>query len=213
MDTALLMKFFGALFAIMNPFTGLPVFLSMTEGADPAEQRSIALKVAFYVAVIGTVAALLGSQVLKLFGISIHDLQVAGGLVVLGLAFTMLHGSDSSMHHGTETEKAHFANLEEIAFYPLAFPLIMGPGTLTTLILFAGQTSGIANWIGYFVVFAVIVTAVAAIFSLGSRFGKHLSNTARVIMTRVMGLILAAIAIEMIFDGARALLPGLAGGS
>jgi multiple antibiotic resistance protein len=133
--------------------------------------------------------------------------------VVLGLAFNMLHGSDSTMHHGTSDEQSSVSDTDSIAFYPLAFPLMMGPGTLTTLILFAGQVSGTQNWIGYFVVFGLVVLSVAVVFALGSRLGKHLSGTARVIMSRLMGLILAAIAIQMIFDGARVLLPGLAGGS
>ncbi|HOB60658.1 MAG TPA: NAAT family transporter [Candidatus Competibacteraceae bacterium] len=211
MDITFAIKFFGALFAIMNPLAGLPIFLGMTEDVGSAVQRKIALKMTFYIVVIGVVAALAGTQVLKFFGISIHDLQVAGGLVVLGLAFSMLHGSPSSMHHGTEQEQSDFSDSDSLAFYPLAFPVMMGPGSLTTMILFAGQTKGLENWIGYFVAFGVVVLMVAVLFALGSRLSKYLTSSARVIMSRVMGLILAAIAIEMIFDGAKALLPGLAG--
>ena len=211
MESAFAIKFFGAVFAIMNPFVGLPLFLNLTDGAGAAEQRRIALQVAFYIAVIGVVTALAGAEVLKFFGISIHHLQVAGGLVVLTMAFGMLHGNDSSMHHGTDSERTTAATAESIAFYPLAFPLMVGPGTLTTMILFAGQVDGVEGWIAYFTAFGLVVVLVAIIFALGSRFGSHLSNGARVIMSRVMGLILAAIAVEMIFDGAKALLPGLAG--
>lgn len=213
MDPTFAIKFFGALLAIMNPLTALPVFLSLTEGATPEEQRATAVKVAVYVGVMGIVAALIGSQVLRLFGIDVHDLQVAGGLVVLSIAFSMLHGSESSAHHGSEKEKAATSSEDPVAFYPLTFPLVMGPGTLTTLILFAGQAKGVANWVGYFAAFAVVVGILAVVFSLGSRIGKRLSATARVIMSRLMGLILAAIAVEMIADGAKALLPGLAGSS
>lgn len=212
MDATFVLKFFGALFAIMNPFVGLPVFLGMTETMGPSAQRRIALRVAFYVAAVGTVTALIGTQILMFFGISIHDLQVAGGLVVLGLAFSMLKGDDSSMHHGTESEQQGYADTSSIAFYPLAFPLMMGPGTLTTMILFAGQVHGVGGWVGYFAAFAVVVLSVAVVFALGSRFGNHLSGSARVIMSRVFGLILAAIAVQMIVDGVKALLPGLAGG-
>ena len=211
MDTTFVVKFFGALFALMNPFIGLPVFLRLTEGQPPAVQRKLALQVAFYITIIGTVTALVGTQVLKFFGISIHDLQVAGGMVVLGLAFTMLYGKDNSMHHGTDQEQASFANCNSFAFYPLAFPLMIGPGVLTTMILFAGQVKGAADWVGYFVDFAVVVLSVAVVFALGGKCSKHLSNTARVIMNRVMGLILAALAVQMIIDGLKVLLPGLAG--
>lgn len=211
MDPTFALKFFGALFAIMNPLSGLPIFLSMTEGAGPAAQRAIALKVASFIAIMGVIVALVGGQVLKFFGISIHDLQVAGGLVILMLAFHMLNGNDSSAHHGSESEQRTFADTSSIAFYPLTFPLMMGPGSITTLILFAGQAKGMANWIAFFAVFGVVVLAVGVVFALGSTLGKHLSGSARVIMSRVMGLILAAIAIDMIFSGAKVLLPGLAG--
>lgn len=211
MDTAFIIKFFGALFAIMNPFSGLPIFLSMTQGSSVKVQRRIAIQVGFYLAVLGTTTALAGAQILMFFGIGIHDLQVAGGLVVLKLAFGMLSGSESSVHHGTESEQSTYADTSSIAFYPLAFPLMMGPGTLTTLILFAGQTDGVPTWIGYFSVLFVVVVAVTVVFALGSQFGKFLSSTARTIMNRLMGLILAAIAIQMIVEGAKALLPGLAG--
>ena len=210
MDPTFAIKFFGALFAIMNPISGLPVFLSMTEGAGPGVQRAIALKVATYIAVMGVVVALVGVQVLRIFGISIHDLQVAGGLVVMGIAFSMLHGAASSAHHGSESEQATFADTSSLAFYPLAFPLMMGPGSITTLILFAGQAQGLPEWIGFFAAFGVVVAAVGVVFAMGSRLGEHLSGSARVIISRIMGLILAAIAVDMIANGIKVLLPGLA---
>ena len=210
LDTAFAMKFFGALLAIMNPLSGLPIFLGMTEGMGEAAQRRIALQVACYIGIIGTITALAGAQVLAFFGIGIRDLQVAGGLVVLKLAFGMLSGSDSSMHHGSEGERSGYPDTASIAFYPLAFPLMMGPGTITTLILFTGQAKGAADWIGCSAAFAAVVLLVAVVFGLGSRLGKFLSSGGRVIMSRVMGLILAAIAVQMIADGAKALLPGLA---
>ncbi len=211
MDLTFAVKVFGALFAIMNPLSGLPVFLTLTDGMTPAEQRRIALQTGLYITIIGVVTAFSGRAVLSFFGISVHDLQVAGGLVVLGIAFSMLNGTPSTAHHGSASEQSDFASSGSVAFYPLAFPLMMGPGALTTLILFAGQADGIANWIGYFAAMAVVVASVTLVFALGSVIGRHLSGGARVIVSRVMGLILAAIAVQMIVEGLRALLPGLAG--
>ncbi len=210
METAFAIKFFGALFAIMNPFVGLPLFLAMTEGESPAAQRRIASQVAAYIAMLGIATALAGTRVLAFFGISIHDLQVAGGLVVLGIAFSMLKGSEDSTHHGSESEQSRYPDASSIAFYPLAFPLMMGPGTLTTMILFAGQAEDVGDWIAYGAAFAAVVLSVGVVFGLGSRFGTYLSGSARVIMTRIMGLILAAIAVQMVVEGVRVLLPGLA---
>lgn len=210
MDPEFAIKFFGALFAIMNPITNLPIFLGVTEGASPAQQRVIGLKTAAYVAIMGTVVAFAGSALLKLFGISIDDFRVAGGLVVLLIALNMLNGSESSAHHGTDGEKADFGAASTVAFYPLTFPILMGPGSITTLILFSQHAQGLGGWISYFAVFGAIVAMIGLVFAAGGQIGKYLTGTAKVIMSRLMGMILAAIAIDMIATGLKTLLPGLA---
>jgi multiple antibiotic resistance protein len=201
---------FGALFAIMNPVANLPVFLSVTAGAPPEVQRRIALKVALYSLVMGAVFATLGSQVLDLFAISIDDFRVAGGLVVLLIALNMLNGEQSSSHHGTDGEQDAYPAPATVAFYPLTFPIIIGPGTITTLIVFAHQVRGSADLIVYAGVFTGLVALLGLVFYNAPRLGAHLSGTARVIMSRLMGMILAAIAVGMMAQGLKALLPGLA---
>ncbi len=209
METHFALTFFGALFAIMNPFTNLPVFLPVTDGAPVAAQRRIALQTALYCAVLGAVFAVAGQQVLNFFGISVDDFRVAGGLVVLLIALNMLNGKDSSAHHGTDKEQAHFDAADSVAFYPLTFPILVGPGTITTLILFAQQVKGAGDAVAYAVVFGGITALMALVFWFAPVLGQHLSATMRVIMSRLMGMILAAIAIGMIAAGLKMLLPGL----
>lgn len=211
MEAAFAVKFFGALFAIMNPVTNLPIFLSLTDGATPAQRRAVAIKAITYAAILGSVVALAGSEILRLFGISADDLRVAGGLVVLMIGFQMLQGEQSSSHHGSAREQESFPDPAAVAFYPLTFPMMVGPGTITTLILFSSQADGVTGWATFFAVFAVVLLASGVVFALAGVLGNHLTGTARVIMSRLMGLILAAIAVEMIFTGVKALLPGLAG--
>lgn len=211
MDMQFAATFLGALFAIMNPFSNLPVFLSLTEGASPADQRRAALRVAFYVAAMGALVALAGDAVLHLFGVGVDDFRLAGGLIVLLLALGMLNGQDSGAHHGSPRERQSFAELDSIAFYPMAFPMLMGPGTIATLILFAHKAEGAAQKLAFWAVFAALVALLAAVFVFAGALGRHLSARMRVIMTRVMGMILAAIAVGMLTDGLKALLPGLAG--
>lgn len=139
MDTEFAIKFFGALFAIMNPVSNLPIFLATTEGASTATQRAIALRVALFSLIMGGVFAVSGSAVLSLFGISIDDFRTAGGLVLLLIALNMLQGDGHSSHQGSEDEQDAFPDASSVAFYPLTFPMIIGPGTIATLILFAGQ--------------------------------------------------------------------------
>ena len=209
MDHVLAIKMFGALFAIMNPITNLPIFLSVTEGAPVRIQRQIAAKVALYTLIMGTVFAVAGTQVLTLFAISIDDFRVAGGLVVLLIGLNMLNGSETKAHHGTDSEKATYPDPGTVAFYPLTFPILIGPGTITTLILFAGQAETVTDQLTFAAVFVVLVAMVAVTFWFGGDLGRLLPSSARVVMSRLMGMILAAIAVEMIASGLKVLLPGL----
>jgi len=211
MDTALAIKFFGALLAIMNPVTNLPVFLSVTEGASASDQRAIALKTGLFTLILGGCFAIAGTQVLAAFGISIDGFRAAGGLVVLLLALNMLSGEQSQSHHGSGSEQAGYPEAASVAFYPLTFPIIVGPGTITTLILFFHQAKGVPDLMLLGAVFAGLVAAVTIVFYFAADLGGYLSATARVVMSRLMGMILAAIAVEMIADGLKVLLPGLAG--
>ncbi|WP_235216104.1 MarC family protein [Ruegeria halocynthiae] len=202
--------FFGALFAIMNPITNLPVFLSVTDGLTPADQRKVAAKTATYCLILGGGFAAIGSQTLGLFGISVDDLRVAGGLVVLMIGLNMLNGTESSSHHGTDGEKQSYPAPETVAFYPLAFPILVGPGTITTLILYAHHVSKPMDAVIYAGVFLAVLFLLFITFWNASALSKRLSDNARVIMSRFMGMILSAIAISMIAAGLKVLLPGLA---
>ena len=213
MDTFSALKFCGALFAIMNPISNLPVFLSCTEGASGPERRAIALRVTLYCLVLGGAFAVLGNAVLNLFGISVNDFRVAGGLVVLLIGLNMLHGSDSTAHHGTEKEKGSFGESSAVAFYPLTFPILVGPGTITTLILYRQEATTTEDFVVYGAVFGGLACLIGLVFAISGWLEGFLSDTGRVIMTRLMGMILVAIAVEMIASGLVVLLPGLAAGS
>ncbi len=210
METTLAVGFFGALFAIMNPITNLPVFLSVTQDLPISDQRKVAVKTALYCTILGGAFAAIGSQALGLFGISVDDLRVAGGLVVLMIGLNMLNGNESSSHHGTDGEKKSYPAPETVAFYPLAFPILVGPGTITTLILYAHHIKTPVEAVVYACVFLFVVALLLITFWNASALAKRLSDNARVIMSRFMGMILAAIAVSMIADGLKALLPGLA---
>lgn len=209
MDTEFAIKFFGALFAIMNPVSNLPIFLATTEGAPIATQKTIGLKVALFSLIMGAVFAISGSAVLKLFGITIDGFRTAGGLVLLLIALNMLQGDGHSSHHGTEGEQENYPDAASVAFYPLTFPIIIGPGTIATLIVFAGQANTMPDRIAYGAVFGGLVALLGLTFYFAADIGKFLSQTARAIMSRLMGMILAAIAVEMITTGLKALWPGL----
>lgn len=214
MDIAFAAKFLGALFAIMNPFINLPFFLAMTSDRTVAEQRVLALQVATYTAVMCIAISLAGNLILGFFGISVSAFRVAGGLVLLGISFSMLNGHPITAHERGEHEKKADpeSGREEdgIAFYPMTFPLIVGPGTIATLIIYMAQARGAGDYIAFAVVLAALIVILLLVLYFSTSIGKLLSARMRVIMTRLMGMILAAIAVGMVVDGLKILFPGLA---
>lgn len=211
MDIEFATKFLGALFAIMNPFINLPVFLALTSNNIVEEQRGMAVKVGIYTTIMSIIISLAGSNIIAFFGITIDAFRVAGGLVLLGISFSMLHGKEITSHERGEHEKSTDDEQSGIAFYPMTFPMIVGPGAIATLIIYAAQINGPSYYIAFGVVLGVILIALFAVLYFASMIGKFLSMKMRVIMTRLMGMILAAIAVEMVFAGAKVMLPGLAG--
>ena len=193
MDTDFLIRAGGGLFAIMNPFSNLPVFLSLTSDQTDAEMRRTALAVPGLTAVMAAIVV------------------VSGGRVLLLIGRGMLSGHDSTAHHGTSSEKATVAELNQVAFYPMTFPILVGPGTITTILIFTGQADSPEQHLAIWIALGGIIVLIGIVFSLGSFIGKLMSQPLRSIMTRLMGMILAAIAVEMMTDGLKALLPGLAG--
>lgn len=210
MDGNIFLTAFAALFAIMNPFVALPMFLSLTEGEPAARQRRDALRVALYSAVLGTVILLTGTALLSFFGLSVDDFRIAGGVVLLTIGLGMLNGG-SRAHSGTKAERAQQAEQEDPAFYPLTFPMIVGPGTITTLVVLAGRADDMGDYLGTAAALALVIVILGVVLFFAANIGRHLSETLRVIMTRLMGMILAAIAVQMIVAGALVAFPALAG--
>ncbi len=210
MDYPELIKVFGALFAIMNPFVNLPIFLALTAGFTVAQQRTLAVKVTVFSAVMCTVILIAGQQIIGFFGITIDEFRIAGGIVLSHIAWSMLNGNSVTSHQGTEQEQDHMQDLTGLAFYPITFPVIVGPGTIATLIIYAGHTTGLNTMLALGGIVGVILTLLFVVLFFAAFFGKVLSDTMRVIMTRLMGMILLAIAVEMIVAGVKAVLPGLA---
>ncbi len=210
MDFALLTKAFGAFFAIMNPFVNLPIFLAMTSEFTVSDQRGLAVRIAIFSAIMCAVILIAGKAIIGFFGISIDEFRIAGGIVLAHIAWSMLNGSSITSHHGTEREQNHMAELNSLAFYPITFPMIVGPGTIATIIIYAGHSDSAATLSLVGAIIAAVLAMLFVVLYFASFFGKILSDTMRVIMTRLMGMILMAIAVEMVVVGLKAVLPGLA---
>jgi multiple antibiotic resistance protein len=201
LDLAFSMKVFAALFAIMNPIANIPVFLSLTEGRPDSVKRRIA-SVTFIGVTIGcVVSTTAGGAVLGVFGLTINDLRLAGGLLVLLIALAMVHGSSSSQHQPTEKEPSGNEDAEDIAIYPLTIPLLVGPGTITTLIVFGHTAMTEGKILGLVLGLAAFLALLAAALFSAPLLARYLSPKVTAITQRLMGMILAAIAMQMIVTG------------
>lgn len=201
-------KLFAGLVAIVNPLGIVPIFLGLTEGSTAAQRRRVALVSSLAVAIILVACLLLGSGILKVFGITVDSFRVAGGILLMIMAVSMLYAAPSPVKT-TGPEQSEAVEKEDFAVVPLAIPLMAGPGAISAVIVFAQQSSSVYHYLMVSAVtVSVAVVTVATLLSapvIGTLFGKTGMN----IVTRVMGLILAAIAVEFIATGMLSFFPGL----
>lgn len=204
------LRMFTGLIAIVGPLSTVPLFLNFTENLKSRRKR-IARTSGFAVGMILTVSVLAGSRILDVFNISIEGFRVAGGILLLSIAFEMLKAkADSTKQTPEEEEEAISSNSNAVGVVPLALPLLAGPGAISTIILFSQQST---TWIHKMLLIAIcwlVALAVWICFHLAPQIDARMSQTSMNITSRVMGLILAAMAVEFIVDGIKTLLPGLA---
>lgn len=196
-----------SLFAIINPFSTIPVFLSLTAGDSPAERRMVAARTAASTFLIMLIAYLAGAWILWFFSISIASFRVAGGLLIMSVAFSMLQAKQSSMRQ-TPEEAEEARTKKAIAVVPLALPLMAGPGTISMIIVVADHTQTWYDDIAVVIAMLAIALVVWLVLSSGATIAKALGKTGMNVATRIMGLILAAIAVEFIVNGLAQSFPG-----
>jgi len=196
-------------FAIVNPLGAIPVFLSLCSDKTSAECHWIARTSAISVAVVLISATWAGDAILEFFSIGVPAFRTGGGLLILLMAIAMLHASQSHTKQ-TPAEADEANNKENIAVVPLAIPLMAGPGAISLVIADAHQA---VNWSDRLILSAGIIAVALVVWlalRLATPIGKKLGITGLNIATRVLGLLLAAIGVQMITSGLVKLLPGLA---
>ncbi|MHB1586835.1 MAG: MarC family protein [Acidiferrobacteraceae bacterium] len=195
-------------FAILNPLGAIPLFLSLTADKSAQEMHRIAAKTATAVAVILILSVWVGERLLDFFGIGVPAFRIAGGLLVLLIAIAMFHAKTSPARH-THEEDAEAESKEDIAVVPLAIPLLAGPGAISLVIVNAHQASGLIGKFFFSVGIVIVAGIVWSVLWLAEPIGRRLGTAGLNIATRVMGLILAAMAIQFMAAGLLVLLPGL----
>jgi multiple antibiotic resistance protein len=204
-------KIFTTILVIVNPIGAVPLFISMTASQSEKARRRTVMVSAFTVGVVLIAACVLGESLLRFFGVSIASFRVGGGILVMLLAISMfqaqLSGSKTTPEETKEAEEK-----ADVAVVPLAIPLLTGPGAISTVIIFADQSSDWAHK-GLLIASCVIVAiTVSIILRMAIPIGAWLGKTGINIVSRLMGLLLTAIAVEIIVGGLGKLLPGLVKG-
>lgn len=195
---------FGSLFSIVDPFSAVPVFVALTSREDPASKSRTALRASITCFVVLTVFGLAGSIIFKFFGITIPAFKMAGGILLFGVALDMMKAQHSETR-STREEEAE--KRDDVGLIPLGLPLLSGPGAIAAVMMLVGKSQTTSERLG--VHLAILGVGVASFFILRSAVwvAKFLGKTGINVIGRLMGLILAAIAIQFVIDGAHEAFP------
>ena len=200
------------LLAVVNPLAIVPFFIHYTQGFSPEQRRGTIVTASLSAFLVIAASALLGLQILEFFGISLASFQVGGGMLLLISSMNMLNAqpAEAKPHtHELEDGAQKAAMGASIAVVPLTIPLLTGPATMSTVVIYAERAQTLLQMsalVGYGVVIAI---ATAVCFSLADPIARVLGKTGINVMTRLMGLILAALAVEVMAVGLLKLFPGL----
>ena len=200
------------LLAIVNPLAIVPFFIHYTQGFSGEQRRRTSVISSFSAFVVIAVSALAGLHILDFFGISLASFQVGGGMLLLTSALNMLNAQPAEAKpttHEMEDGAAKAAMGTSIAVVPLTIPLLTGPATMSTVVIYAEKAKTfwqLSTLVGYGV---VIGLATALCFAMAQPIARVLGKTGINVMTRLMGLILAALAVEVMSDGLMKLFPAL----
>jgi multiple antibiotic resistance protein len=203
-------RFFVALFVILDPFAAVPIFLVLTKSYVKSDQAKIARITSVTVMLVLIIAALTGETILQTMGTSLASFRVGGGMVLLLMALAMLRGQ-SDMLRSTPEEEAEAEDRNSIAVVPLAIPLLAGPGSISTVIIEMHRSN--IEYHGLIVIGSIVLVCLILwlVLRMATTIGRLLGQIGLNIINRLFGLVLTAIAVEIMANGFKVLFPILAG--
>ncbi len=208
-EWAYLFKTGVALFAIVNPIGNLPVFISATNQWSKREKSRTANIVGITVFVVLAITTFFGNDILDFFSISIPSFQVGGGILILLMSINMMHGKQSHTRQ-TPEEAQTMADKSAIAIVPLSIPIYAGPGAISSVIISADKSVNFIHQTSLLIPIAVVSLLVWVTLRLSGNITQWLGTIGINIITRLMGLILAAMSVEFIAHGITGLFPSIA---
>lgn len=196
---------FVTLLVVVDPVGLVPAFLSVTRHLDSSQKRQVAIRASVIAAALLALTALGGNWLLDQLRISIPAFQIAGGLLLFTVGFRMVFGEEPKQQE-SEADKALQDRVTNIAAFPLAIPLMAGPGALTATLLLSGRADRDALAVAVLLLAIVVTAAICAVsFMAADRITRLLGITGNVVLSRVLGVILAAFAVQFVIDGIKAL--------
>jgi multiple antibiotic resistance protein len=206
MPTEFVISALVTLLVVVDPVGLVPIFVGITHGLPSNARRSVALRASVIAAIVLIGAALIGDWLLRTLSISLPAFRIAGGLLLFSIASEMVFGLRTQRQSQT-AEQAIDERVRNIAAFPLAIPLMAGPGAITAAVLLAGRSNGDLLRLGLLigVIVAVVLVCVVA-FLLADRISKLFGTTGNIVLSRLLGVLLAALAVQFVVDGVRALL-------
>ena len=200
MDPTFYLTVFATLFVIIDPIGLTPIFVALTQGQPAAQRRAVALRSLLIAAFVLTLFALLGEAVLGFVGISMAAFRISGGLLLFLTALEMLFERRTKRREDQAEEEPH----PDPSVFPLATPLIAGPGSIATMILLTGESSADWGQIAVIILIMLGVLAMTMLFFLTSGLlERALGRTGINVVTRLLGMLLAALSVQFVLDGLR----------
>jgi multiple antibiotic resistance protein len=191
---------------VVDPLGLVPAFLGITHGLPAPIRRRVALRACLIAAAILAGSALIGDWLLRTLSITLPAFRIAGGLLLFSIASEMVFGVRTE-RQSLEAEQAVEEHVRDIAAFPLAIPLMAGPGAITATVLLAGRGGGEpVRLIALLGVIAVVLALCFAVFATASSIARLLGTTANTVLSRLLGVLLAALAVQYVIDGVRAAL-------
>jgi multiple antibiotic resistance protein len=196
------------LIVVVDPIGLAPTFLAVTDGLPRAARRNVAARASLIAGGVLIGAALIGDRLLGTLAISLAAFRIAGGLLLFSIASEMVLGV-RMRREGEAAEQAVEEHVRNIAAFPLAIPLLAGPGAITATVLLAGRADGDLLLLGTLIAVVVLVAASCLItFLFAARISALLGMTGNIVLSRLLGVLLAALAVQYVVDGIRAVLSG-----
>lgn len=196
----LLAASFSSLFSVANPTAAMPVFLTLTKEYTKQERNSTAKWTSIYMFLILITFLIAGTYILSFFGISLAGIRIAGGLIIMRAAFSMLNPDKSGKKLTTEDEAAALEK-DDITFSPLAMPMLSGPGSIAVVIGFASQATGITDYVIHSFSIVLVVIIAFIVLRLAPVIMTYIGSVGLNVMTRMMGFIALAISVQFILSG------------